>query len=119
LETQFHHRIVGDFLFAFFTIIFPIFLLLQEVLQRPLRVLLLWPDCWHVLGGPWRRPWRPPTNPADSLPGTIRGDLCVDVGRNVCHGSDSVESATKELVFWFKPEELVSWASHSQAQVYE
>ena len=33
------------------------------------------------------------TNPQDSAPGTIRGDFCVDVGRNVCHGSDSVEAA--------------------------
>merc|ERR1712060_16361 len=30
------------------------------------------------------------TNPADSAPGTIRGDLCVQVGRNICHGSDAV-----------------------------
>jgi nucleoside-diphosphate kinase len=59
------------------------------------------------------------TNPADSLPGTIRGDLCVDVGRNICHGSDSVESATHEIAFWFQPSELVDWASHSAKQVYE
>ena len=45
------------------------------------------------------------TNPADSAPGTIRGDLCVDVGRNVCHGSDAVESANKEIALWF-PEGL-------------
>merc|ERR1712137_235437 len=37
------------------------------------------------------------TNPADSAPGTIRGDLCVEVGRNVCHGSDAVESAEAEI----------------------
>jgi nucleoside-diphosphate kinase len=30
------------------------------------------------------------TNPLASLPGTIRGDFCIDVGRNICHGSDSV-----------------------------
>ncbi|EPY34815.1 nucleoside-diphosphate kinase [Angomonas deanei] len=59
------------------------------------------------------------TNPADSLPGTIRGDYAVDVGRNVCHGSDSVESATREIAFWFKPEEVVSWTSHSANQIYE
>lgn len=59
------------------------------------------------------------TNPADSLPGTIRGDYAVDVGRNVCHGSDSVESAHREIAFWFKPEELVSWTSHSVGQIYE
>ena len=31
------------------------------------------------------------TNPLESMPGTIRGDFAVDVGRNICHGSDSVE----------------------------
>ena len=35
------------------------------------------------------------TNPADSSPGTIRGDFCIQVGRNICHGSDAVESAAK------------------------
>ena len=35
------------------------------------------------------------TNPADSKPGTIRGDYCIQIGRNICHGSDSVESAKK------------------------
>ena len=35
------------------------------------------------------------TNPVNSLPGTIRGDFCIDVGRNICHGSDSVEAANK------------------------
>ncbi|KAJ3211753.1 heme peroxidase [Entophlyctis luteolus] len=35
------------------------------------------------------------TNPLASLPGTIRGDFAVDIGRNICHGSDSVESAEK------------------------
>ena len=41
------------------------------------------------------------TNPKDSAPGTIRGDLCIDVGRNICHGSDSVESAQHEIALWF------------------
>ena len=59
------------------------------------------------------------TKPFDSEPGTIRGDFCIDVGRNICHGSDSVESANKEIALWFKPEELVSWKDHSDAWVYE
>ncbi|KPI90131.1 nucleoside diphosphate kinase b [Leptomonas seymouri] len=59
------------------------------------------------------------TNPADSLPGTIRGDYAIDVGRNVCHGSDAVESAQREIAFWFKPEDLMSWTSHSACQIYE
>ena len=37
------------------------------------------------------------TDPAHAAPGTIRGDLGVDVGRNICHGSDSAESAQVHL----------------------
>lgn len=48
------------------------------------------------------------TNPADSAPGTIRGDLCIQVGRNIIHGSDAVESANKEIALWFKVSELIS-----------
>merc|ERR1712226_226273 len=59
------------------------------------------------------------TRPLDSEPGTIRGDLCIDVGRNICHGSDAVESANAEIALWFKPEELNSWAHHSSSWVYE
>eukprot|EP00163_Fabomonas_tropica_P022423 TRINITY_DN390_c0_g1_i2.p2 TRINITY_DN390_c0_g1~~TRINITY_DN390_c0_g1_i2.p2 ORF type:complete len:152 (-),score=41.25 TRINITY_DN390_c0_g1_i2:147-602(-) len=59
------------------------------------------------------------TNPADSLPGTIRGDFSVDIGRNICHGSDAVESAQNEIALWFKPEELVDWKPSQNAHIYE
>ncbi len=59
------------------------------------------------------------TKPFDSEPGTIRGDYCIDVGRNVIHGSDSVDSAKKEIDLWFKQEELASWKHHSENWVYE
>ncbi|EEH33238.1 nucleoside diphosphate kinase [Paracoccidioides lutzii Pb01] len=59
------------------------------------------------------------TNPADSAPGTIRGDYAIDVGRNVCHGSDSVESAKKEIALWFKPEELVKYEQSQANWIYE
>lgn len=59
------------------------------------------------------------TNPADSAPGTIRGDLCVQVGRNIIHGSDSVESANKEIALWFNEKELVSWTPANETWVYE
>ena len=59
------------------------------------------------------------TKPFDSAPGTIRGDYCIDVGRNIIHGSDSVESANHEIALWFKPEELNNWQSHSNAWIYE
>ena len=59
------------------------------------------------------------TNPFDSNPGTIRGDFCIDVGRNICHGSDKVESANKEIALWFKPEELVNWKNNDYSWIYE
>ncbi|CAR21524.1 Nucleoside diphosphate kinase [Lachancea thermotolerans] len=59
------------------------------------------------------------TNPLNSAPGTIRGDFAIDMGRNVCHGSDSVESAQREIALWFQPEELVEWTPAQAAWVYE
>jgi len=59
------------------------------------------------------------TNPKDSAPGTIRGDLCVDIGRNICHGSDSPEAAKHEIEFWFDESEVNSYTSHSHMWVYE
>ncbi len=41
------------------------------------------------------------TNPADSAPGTIRGDFALEVGENVVHGSDSPDSAARELALHF------------------
>mmetsp|Transcript_27856 Transcript_27856/g.66329 ORF Transcript_27856/g.66329 Transcript_27856/m.66329 type:complete len:149 (-) Transcript_27856:8-454(-) len=58
------------------------------------------------------------TMPAESACGTIRGDFCIEVGRNVCHGSDSVESAEKEIAHWF-PEGVCSYESCQRAWVYE
>jgi nucleoside-diphosphate kinase len=49
------------------------------------------------------------TNPLSAEPGTIRGDLGINIGRNLIHGSDAVETAQREVSLWFKEEELVSW----------
>lgn len=49
------------------------------------------------------------TNPLNAEPGTIRGDFAVNVGRNIIHGSDAVETANEEISLWFKEEELSSW----------
>jgi len=59
------------------------------------------------------------TRPQDSAPGTLRGDNCIDVGRNIIHGSDAVESANHEIALWFKAEELISYTHHSAEWVYE
>lgn len=58
------------------------------------------------------------TMPSESAMGTIRGDFCIEVGRNICHGSDSVESANKEIALWF-PEGLSEWTSCQKTWVYE
>ncbi|XP_015364833.1 PREDICTED: nucleoside diphosphate kinase-like [Diuraphis noxia] len=58
------------------------------------------------------------TDPKNSNPGTIRGDLCVQVGRNIIHGSDAVESANKEIALWFSENEVVSWSRSSDSWLY-
>ena len=58
------------------------------------------------------------TNPRDSAPGTIRGDYCIQVGRNICHGSDSVESAEKEIKLWFTESELTTWKPVATDWIY-
>lgn len=59
------------------------------------------------------------TNPLASQPGTIRGDFAIDVGRNVCHGSDAVDSAKKEIALWFSDKEIQSWKSAQHDWIYE
>jgi nucleoside-diphosphate kinase len=46
------------------------------------------------------------TNPIKATPGTIRGDYGQTIGRNLVHGSDSPESAAREIAIWFEPKEL-------------
>ena len=74
----------------------------------PISVVKL--TCLAILGA---------TNPLASAPGTIRGDYAIDVGRNVCHGSDGVESAKKEIALWFKPEEVQKWKAAQFDWIYE
>ena len=47
------------------------------------------------------------TNPADAEPGSIRGDLATSMPNNLVHGSDSPESAAREIGLWFGDDELV------------
>ena len=58
------------------------------------------------------------THPSDSAMGTIRGNMAIDIGRNICHGSDSAESARKEIAMWF-PDGIISWDTHSDVWVNE
>lgn len=49
------------------------------------------------------------TNPLMAEPGTIRGDFGINIGRNLIHGSDAIETAQREVSLWFPEEELVNW----------
>ena len=59
------------------------------------------------------------TNPLDALPGTIRGDFGLHVGRNVVHGSDSPESATREIALHFDDSELSDYSRIDETWLYE
>lgn len=58
------------------------------------------------------------TQPLASKPGSIRGDFSIDLGRNICHGSDSPEAAEHELNMWF-PEGVNDWSKAVDSSVYE
>ena len=49
------------------------------------------------------------TKPLDAEPGTIRGDLSIDVGRNIIHGSDGPDTAAFEIALWFNSDEINDW----------
>ena len=50
------------------------------------------------------------TKPLEAEPGTIRGDLAVNIGRNIIHGSDGPDTASFEINLWFNNEEICDWS---------
>ncbi|WP_353674814.1 nucleoside-diphosphate kinase [Synechocystis sp. LKSZ1] len=59
------------------------------------------------------------TNPHAAVPGTIRGDFGVAVGRNIIHGSDAIETAQREIALWFSETELAPWDATIAPWLYE
>lgn len=59
------------------------------------------------------------TDPVQAEPGTIRGDLAVEIGRNLIHGSDSLETAAKEISFFFKSEEIPGYTRSVEPWITE
>lgn len=59
------------------------------------------------------------TNPIDAAPGTIRGDFGMEIGRNLVHGSDSVENGQIELALWFNESELTPHERATESWIYE
>jgi len=59
------------------------------------------------------------TNPREAAPGTIRFMYGMDVGRNIVHGSDSPESARREIELFFTPNEVTDYISDINKWIYE
>jgi len=59
------------------------------------------------------------TDPAKAGPGTIRGDMAIDMGRNLIHGSDSPEAAQREIALFFKESELVDYRRDTEPWITE
>ena len=49
------------------------------------------------------------TRPTEAAPGTVRHDYALEVGRNITHASDGVDTAKQEIALWFSEKELVHW----------
>ena len=59
------------------------------------------------------------TNPQEAMPGTIRGDFGIDIGRNVIHASDSPESAARESGIHFNADEVCTYTRIDESVLYE
>lgn len=58
------------------------------------------------------------TNPLEAQPGSLRGAFGLDISHNVIHGSDSTESASREIEIYFRPEELVNYNRDIQKWIW-
>jgi nucleoside-diphosphate kinase len=89
--------------------------LISYMLMGPV-VAMVWQGTAAVVTG---RKILGTTNPLESAPGSIRGDFCIDTGRNIIHGSDSVENAEKEIKLWFTESEVKPWNRDADKWLYE
>jgi len=94
----------------------PFFPALVEFFSSGPIVAMVWEGSGVIAGG---RTLLGATAPSASAPGTIRGDFGIDVGRNICHGSDSPSGAEREINFWFGPEEIQHYTPSITSWIYE
>ncbi|KAM6054322.1 nucleoside diphosphate kinase, mitochondrial isoform 2-T2 [Chlamydotis macqueenii] len=80
-----------------------------------MKLLQVW-EGYNVVGS--TRAMVGDTDSAVAAAGTIRGDFSTHVSRNVVHASDSVETAQREIGFWFQRDELVAWESGDRDYIY-
>lgn len=71
--------------------------LVEFITRSPLVAMVIeGPDAWKVV-----RTLMGTTNPREAAPGTIRGDLAIELTENLVHGSDGTESAAREIALFF------------------
>jgi len=58
------------------------------------------------------------TDPQEALPGTIRGDFGLFTGNNIVHGSDSLQSADREISLFFSPEQIITFKKDQDYWIY-
>ncbi len=59
------------------------------------------------------------TRPTEAAPGSLRHDFALEVGRNLTHASDSVQTGESEVALWFRTNELVDWKRDADRWVFE
>jgi len=59
------------------------------------------------------------TKSFEAEPGSIRGDFALEVGRNLVHASDGLETAQREVALWFTDAELMSWGRDTDRWIFE
>lgn len=59
------------------------------------------------------------TRPLEALPGSVRHDLALEVGRNLAHASDAPDTAAAEVSLWFSPGEIIDWSRDIDRWVFE
>jgi len=59
------------------------------------------------------------TRPTEAAPGSVRHDFALEIGRNLTHASDALQTGVKEVSLWFKPDELVSWERATDKWIFE
>jgi nucleoside-diphosphate kinase len=59
------------------------------------------------------------TRPTEAMPGSLRHDFALEIGRNLTHASDTIENSEKEISLWFKSSELVIWKRETDRWIFE
>jgi len=94
----------------------PFFPALVEFFSSGPVVAMVWEGLGVIAGG---RRLLGETDPKASAPGTIRGDFGIEVGRNICHGSDGPAGAAREIPFWFAADEISDYCRAIGKWIYE